>query len=57
MAGKALFALVMTCEVKADSIHGIAKSVGARVENVAGDVLDHNVVPISLNPNFRLIRQ
>jgi hypothetical protein len=57
MAGKALFALVMTCEVKADSIHGIDKSVGARVENVAGDVLDHNVVPISLNPNFRLIRQ
>ncbi len=48
--GKALFGLVMTCDLKADSIHGIDQSVGARVENVAGDVLDYNVVPISLNP-------
>src|SRR5271170_2747192 len=32
----------------ADSIDGIDQSVGARVENVAGDVLDHNVS----NTNF-----
>ncbi len=27
----------------ANSIHGVDESVGARVENIAGDVLDHNV--------------